>query len=218
MRAQILGLSLAVDEGEGVYVPIGHRYLGAPKQLAWSEVAAAVAPVLADSEVKKIGYDVKRTENVLARHGVVLRGAISDPMLAAYLLDPEAPNELKDLVRREFGTELPVFDAGSGKKSDRIAFDQLDVERATTYAAPEAELALSLSVRLDPRVANDGPRQALRGSRAAAVARPQLDGTKRGPRRHLEARRDRAESRVGVPATRGEGAGARGAQVRDPVA
>lgn len=155
MRGQILGLALSAAAGEGIYVPVGHRYLGAPRQLAWDDVRAAVAPLLEDVAVRKVAYDLKRTENLLRRHGVALAGAISDPMLAAYLLDPEAPHALKDLVRREFGDELPVFEE-SGKKSERIGFDQLDVERATTYAAPHAELALALSERLDPRVAQDG--------------------------------------------------------------
>ncbi|MBX3187917.1 MAG: DNA polymerase I [Labilithrix sp.] len=156
MRAQILGLSLSTAPGEGVYVPLEHRYLGAPKQLAWAEVKGALAPVLADASIRKVGYDLKRAENILYRHGLTIAGTISDPMLAAYLLDPEAPNDLKDLVRREIGSELPIFDEGSGRKADRIAFDQLDVERAAGYAAPQAELAFALSERLDPRVVQDG--------------------------------------------------------------
>jgi DNA polymerase I len=159
MRAQILGVSLAVAPGEGVYVPLAHRYLGAPKQLSWEEVRAAIGPVCADASVCKVGYDLKRIEDVLARHGVRLEGKVSDPMLAAYLLDPEAPHEMKDLVRREFGTEMSLFDespASSRRKADRVMFDQLDVERATLYAAPQAELAVALSERLDPRVASDG--------------------------------------------------------------
>jgi DNA polymerase I len=156
MRTEILGVGLSAAAGEGVYVPVGHRYLGAPKQLAWEPIRAALAPLFADASVRKVGYDLKRSENVLARHGVPLAGTISDPMLAAYLLDPEAPNDLKDLVRREFGTELPIFDEGTGRKADRVAFDELDVERATTFGAPPAELALALAERLDARVAQDG--------------------------------------------------------------
>lgn len=158
MRGYLLGISFAVAPGEGFYVPIGHRYLGVPAQLAWEVVRDLVGPVLEDASIRKVAFDFKRVENVLARHGAVrIEGAISDPMLAAYLLDPEAPHALKDLVRREFGTELPVFEENAtGRKADRIAFDQLDVERATTYAAPQAELALSLAERLDPRVRDDG--------------------------------------------------------------
>jgi len=157
MRAQILGVALAAAPGEGIYVPIAHRYLGAPKQLSFDEVRAVIAPLLEDPKVRKVAYDLKRLEDVLARHGVRIEGAISDPMLAAYLLDPEAPHALKDLVRREFGTELPIFEeASTGRRADRVMFDQLDLERATTYAAPQAELALALAERLDPRVAQDG--------------------------------------------------------------
>ncbi|MBX3233920.1 MAG: DNA polymerase I [Labilithrix sp.] len=156
MRAELLGVSLAAAPGEGVYVPFGHRYLGAPKQLGWEETKALLAPVLADPAVRKVAYDLKRIEDVFARSGLVFEGAISDPMLAAYLLDPESPHGLKDLARREFGTELPIFEENAtGRKADRIAFDQLDVERATTYAAPQAELAVALAERLDPRIEKD---------------------------------------------------------------
>lgn len=157
MRAQILGISLAATPGEGIYVPIAHRYLGAPKQPTLDEVRDAIGPLLEDPTVRKVAYDLKRIEDLFARHALRIAGAISDPMLAAYLLDPEAPHALKDLVRRELGTELPVFEeASTGRRADRIMFDQLDVERATTYAAPPAELALALAERLDPRVAQDG--------------------------------------------------------------
>ena len=155
MRALMLGIGLSVAAGEGFYVPLDHRYLGAPKQLTWDQVKSVLTPLLADEKVRKVGYDLKRAENILARHGVLLAGHVSDPMLASYLLDPEAPNELKDLVRRELGTELPLFDEGSGKKADRVQFDQLDVERATTFEGPQAELALSVAQRLDQRVATD---------------------------------------------------------------
>jgi DNA polymerase-1 len=155
MRTDILGIALAATVGEGIYVPIGHRYLGVPAQLAWEKVRALLGPLFENPAVRKIGYDLKRSENVLFRFGVKLAGHVSDPMLAAYLLDPEAPNDMKDLTRRELGTELPIFDEGTGKKADRIAFDQLDVERATTFAAPAAELAFALAERLDARVATD---------------------------------------------------------------
>ena len=157
MRAQILGVSLAAMPGVGIYVPLMHRYLGAPKQLTWETVKESLAPVLANPKIRKVAYDLKRIEDLFARHSLTFAGAISDPMLAAYLLDPETPHGLKDLVRREFGTELPLFEENAtGRKADRIMFDQLDVERATTYAAPQAELALSLAERLDPRVRENG--------------------------------------------------------------
>jgi DNA polymerase I len=158
MRAELLGIALSSASGEGVYVPFAHRYLGAPKQLTWDEARAAIAPLCADPSVRKVAYDLKRIEDLFGRDGVRIEGRISDPMLAAYLLDPEAPHGLKDLVRREFGSELPAFDESppSSRKANRVMFDQLDVERATTYVAPVAELAVALAERLDPRVGSDG--------------------------------------------------------------
>ncbi len=157
MRAQLLGISLAVASGEGIYIPLEHRYLGVPKQLTWPQVRDAIAPLCADPEIRKVGYDLKRIEDVLARFGIRFEGKIADPMLAAYLIDPEAPNELRELVRREFGAELPIFEETlTGRKANRIGFDQLDVERATMYAAPPAELAVALAERLDARIASDG--------------------------------------------------------------
>ncbi len=156
MRGEILGVALSASVGEGVYVPIGHRYLGVPKQLAWEPLKTALGAIFQDASVRKVGYDLKRAENILFRHGVKLAGPISDPMLAAYLLDPESPNDVKDLVRRELGTEIPLFDEGSGRKADRIMFDQLDVERATVFAAPQAELSLAVAERLETRVLADG--------------------------------------------------------------
>jgi len=157
-RAEVIGVALSAMEGDGLYVPIMHRYLGAPAQIGWEEFRAALAPVMCDVNVRKVAYDIKRIENILARFGLPIEGKMSDPMLAAYLLDPEAPHDMKDLVRREFGTELPLYEgaASAKKKSGRVAFDELDVERATAFAAPSAELALSLAARLDARVAKDG--------------------------------------------------------------
>ena len=94
MRAQILGVALAAAPGEGVYVPLGHRYLGAPKQLAWEQLRDVLIPLCADPTVRTVAYDLKRLEDVLARHGVRIEGKFCDALLAGYLLVPEAPHEL----------------------------------------------------------------------------------------------------------------------------
>ncbi len=156
MRAHILGIGLASCAGEGFYIPLAHRYLGVPAQLTWEQVRKEVGPLLADASVRKVGYDLKRAENVLARHGVAIAGPLSETMLASYLLDPEAPNDLKNLVRREVGTELPTFDEGSGRKAHRVAFDELDIERASVFGGAPADLVLAIAERLDVRIASEG--------------------------------------------------------------
>jgi DNA polymerase-1 len=156
MRAQIVGVSLAVDAGEAHYVPIGHRYLGAPKQLPWETVRVLLAPLARDERVCKVGHDIKRTAIVLARSGAPFAGPTFDVMLASYLLDPESPHGLKELARRELGITVPRFeDAPAKGRGAPLPFDELDVERAAEFAGADAELPLALRARIEPRLVTD---------------------------------------------------------------
>ncbi len=156
MRAQIVGVSLAIDLGHAYYVPLSHRYLGAPKQLDWESVRGVLAPLLADPGVSKVGYDVKRAGIVLARSGAPIAGPTFDVLIGAYLLDPETANSFKELARRELGVTLGRFDDPPAKaRGPQSPFDELDVERAAEFAGADAELALALRARIEPRLAAD---------------------------------------------------------------
>ncbi|MBL8609691.1 MAG: DNA polymerase I [Myxococcales bacterium] len=157
MRADVIGLSIAPREGEAHYVPLGHRYLGAPAQLAWPDVAEVVGPLLASKAIVKSGYDLKNVEIALAKKGVALGGPTFDAMLAAYLLDPESPHALKDLAKREGGQELDEGAPPSGRgKAARVPFDELEVERGAELSAPRAELGILLASRLGSRLEGEG--------------------------------------------------------------
>ena len=156
-RAEIVGLSLATAPGEGFYVPIAHRYLGVPKQLAWTSVRDLIAPLLADAAVTKSGHGLKYEDIVLTRHGAPIEGPIFDTMIASYLLDPEAPSALKELARRELGITISSYDEATSKqRGSQVPFEQLEVERATSYAAAKAEICLTLAERYLPRVDQEG--------------------------------------------------------------
>jgi len=159
LHADVIGVSLSTGAGRGAYVPVSHRYLGAPKQLAWSDVAAVLGPVLADAEVQKSGHDLKAIDLVLSRHGVLLDGPRFDTMLAGYLLDPEAGTTLADMAQRELGVTL----ASSGKpasgakaKGPPLLFDELEIDRATPIAAAKAETVAALAARFAPRLESEG--------------------------------------------------------------
>ena len=157
MRAAIVGLSLASEPGRGYYVPLQHRYLGCPPQLSWERVRAVLAPLFADAAVTTVGQDVKQTSIVLARAGVALDGPTFDTHVAAYLLDPESPNGLKELARRELGITLATFEDSLPKgRGAQATFEEIDVERATTFAAADPEVALALRARYEPRLAAEG--------------------------------------------------------------
>jgi DNA polymerase-1 len=156
-RAEIVGVSLATEPGRGHYVPLRHRYLGCPVQLRWDQVGARLASLLADPGITTVGHDLKRSMTLLERAGVTLVGPAFDTLIGAYLLDPEAPNGLDDLARRELGVNLARFDAGRAKaRGPQLEFDELEIERAASFAAADAELALEIRARLEPRLAAEG--------------------------------------------------------------
>jgi DNA polymerase-1 len=164
MRADVIGLSLATEPGQAHYIPLSHRYLGCPPQLDWARVRAIVAPLFSDQRVTKVAHDVKRAGIVLARAGAALDGPAFDTMIAAYLIDPEAPNGIRELARRELGVTVARHDdAVPGKtRGPQPAFDEIDVERAATFAASDAELALALRDRFEPRLAAEGLERLMR--------------------------------------------------------
>jgi DNA polymerase-1 len=156
MRSQLVGLSLAAGAGDGHYLPLSHRYLGCPPQIAWERVRAVLGPVLEDPRIVKVGHDIKRAAIALERAGAPIRGPQFDTLVAAYLLDPEAPNGVKELARRELGVAVAQAEVPAKARALQVPFDEIDVERAATYAAPDADIALELRARFEPRLAAEG--------------------------------------------------------------
>jgi DNA polymerase-1 len=157
MRAALIGLSVASEAGLGHYVPLQHRYLGCPPQLAWDAVRRVLGPLLADPAVTKVGHDVKNAAIVLARAGAPLAGPVFDTHVAAYLIDPESPAALDALAKRELGRAVARYEDGLAKtRGPAPAFDELEVERAAAFAAPLAEVPLGVRARLEPRMAAEG--------------------------------------------------------------
>ncbi len=153
MRAELVGFSFAVTAGEAWYVPVGHHYLGMPEQLPLARVLDAVRPLLASPHHLKIGQNLKYDILVLARAGVEVSGPIYDTMLASYLANPAARSHGMDNLAAEllnYHTISYSEVAGSGKK--QIRFDEVEVEKATNYAAEDADITLRLYEKLVPMV------------------------------------------------------------------
>jgi len=153
MRADLVGLSFAVTAGEAWYVPVGHHYLGMPEQLPLDRVLEAVRPLLTSPRQLKIGQNLKYDILVLARAGVEVSGPIYDTMLASYLANPATRSHGMDNLAAEllnYHTISYSEVAGSGKK--QIGFEEVEVEKATTYAAEDADITLRLYEKLVPMV------------------------------------------------------------------
>ncbi|HLM71678.1 MAG TPA: DNA polymerase I, partial [Polyangiaceae bacterium] len=154
MTAHVFGVALAYKPGQAVYVPIGHRYLGAPAQISMAALLEVIGPLLSDPTIAKVGHDVKFNEVVLLRHGVKIEGVTFDSMLASYLHDPEAENELPAIAEREASIKMPSYDAIAPKRRGQAqrTLDDVEVEQAATFAAPFAEVPLILEERFLPRL------------------------------------------------------------------
>jgi DNA polymerase-1 len=157
-RAALVGLSIASRGGEAFYIPISHRYIGAPQQLSIAQVREVLAPLFESTTITKTGHNIKFDEIVLRRHGFPpLQNITSDTMIASYLLDPENTHGLKDLARRELQVEMTTYDQVTQKsKGKQLCFDEVEVEAATSYAAADADLSLRIADRLVPKLEADG--------------------------------------------------------------
>jgi DNA polymerase I len=160
LRGGLVGLALAVEPGRAAYVPLGHRYVGAPRQLSAGEALATLGPLLADPAVKKVGRDLKRLGVALTRSGGRVEGFSFDAALASYLIDPEARHDREALAERELGMPVKPIDALTSRgRGRRIAFDELTTEEAAPHVALSADFALRLEDRLRPRLADAGLEQ-----------------------------------------------------------
>ncbi len=149
--APVAGVALAIDGAAPVYVPVGHRYLGAPAQLGAEEALAALKPLFARADVRKSIHGQKAAMLALGRHGVPLAGVVADPELAAYLLDPAQPHDLCAIAAR-FGATVEEREAlcGSGKKA--IGYETVEIARAAAWAGRRAEATLRLGRQLREEV------------------------------------------------------------------
>jgi DNA polymerase-1 len=137
------------------YVPLGHRYAGAPAQLDREEVLARLAPWLDDPRRPKLGHDLKFAEHALANHGIALRGCAHDTMLQSYVLESHKPHDLGSLALRHLDLATLPYDAVTGKGANRLPFEEVPVERATEYAAQGADVAFRLHRHFLPRIEGD---------------------------------------------------------------
>ena len=155
MDARIVGLSFAVEPGHACYIPLGHRYPGAPDQLAPDEVLARLAPWFADGRKRKLGQNVKYDEHVLANHGLALAGVAHDTLLESYVLESHKPHDMDNLAWRHLNVKTITYAEVAGKGAGRIGFEQVSIEDATAYSAEDADITLQLHRTLYPRLAAD---------------------------------------------------------------
>lgn len=156
VQADLVGLSFAVEAGHGWYVPVGHRYLGVPEQLPCELVLERLRPLLENAAYEKIGQNIKYDSLVLRHAGITLAGIAVDTMVLSYVTHPEAKSHGLDALAIEYLNQrmTPYAEVtGSGKK--QICFSEVEIDKATRYAAEDADITWQIGECLAPQLENE---------------------------------------------------------------
>ncbi len=155
MTARLVGLSLSVEPHAGAYLPLAHTYAGAPAQLDAGRVLAALKPWLENATARKVGQNLKFDAHVFANYGITLRGLEHDTLLQSYVLESHRPHDLDSLAGRHLDLTTISYDDVTGKGANRIAFEQVELDRATEFSAEDADVTLQLHRVLYPQIEAD---------------------------------------------------------------
>ncbi|MYM21635.1 DNA polymerase I [Duganella sp. FT135W] len=155
MTAQLVGISLSVKAGEACYIPVAHAYQGVTQQLEREHVLAKLKPWLEDATKLKVGQNLKYDSHIFANHGVSLQGIHHDTLLESYVFESHRTHDMDSLALRHLNhTTIPFVDV-CGKGASMITFDQVAIDRATEYAAEDADITLRLHQRMIREVEDD---------------------------------------------------------------
>ncbi|HEY8023596.1 MAG TPA: DNA polymerase I [Burkholderiaceae bacterium] len=151
MRAQMVGISLCCVPGIAAYIPMAHNYQDAPPQLSRDHVLATLKSWLENPAKLKVGQNLKYDSHIFANHGVALRGIQHDTLLQSYVFESHKSHDMESLALRHLNRDTISFEAVCGKGASQITFDQVAIERATEYAAEDADITLQLHHTMLPR-------------------------------------------------------------------
>ncbi|TYC89380.1 DNA polymerase I [Novosphingobium sp. BW1] len=166
MQADLVGVSLAIGPNEACYIPLGHggsdMFAEKPPQVDMDTAIALLKPLLEDDAVLKIGQNIKYDINVLARYGIMV-APIDDTMIESFCLDAGRGTDgvggghgMDELSQRHLVHKPMAFKdvCGTGKKA--IPFGEVPLDKATHYAAEDADVTWRLHSLLKPRLSEEG--------------------------------------------------------------
>ena len=163
VAANLVGVSLALAPGEACYIPLAHvdpnaagdgDMFGAdpPRQIRMKDAMRALKPMLEDASVLKIGQNIKYDDSVFATHGIHV-APIDDTMLLSYVLNAGKHNHGMDtLSERYLGHSPLAYKDVTGTGKQQVSFDRVALDKATEYAAEDADVTLRLWQTFKPKL------------------------------------------------------------------
>jgi len=156
MEAELVGISLAVETGEGYYIPVGHKSNLGP-QLAPRKVLEALDGPLTDASIPKVGHNIKYDFVILARRGLFVKPLGFDTMIAEWLTNPSSRNlGLKNLAWVRLNHQMTDIETLIGKGKDQISMAEVPISKAAAYAVDDACVTLRLKSVLEPNLEEVG--------------------------------------------------------------
>jgi DNA polymerase-1 len=164
MLGDLVGFSLAIAPNEAAYVPIAHTGDGAglfdegllPGQIPVREALARLKPVMEDRSVLKVGQNLKFDWLVLARHGIEI-APYDDAMLMSYVLDAgRMGHGMDELAKAHLNHTCIAYPEVAGKGRMHVGFARVPIDKATLYAAEDADVTLRLWHLFKARLVAEG--------------------------------------------------------------
>ena len=145
MTADLIGISLACNEGEGCYIPIKHLYEEMPKQIPLSQIQKILGSAITKNQKKLVGQNLKFDLPMLNRHGIKVEEFLGDTMLMSYVLNSTGTRHGLDRMALYYLNYEPMkYEEVAGSASKQINFAQVEIPAATFYAAEDADITLRL--------------------------------------------------------------------------
>mgnify|MGYP003392980953 FL=1 len=174
LQAELVGFSLCVEAGKACYVPLGHKAAGSgqqaavdlfspmptapslmPDQLPISQAIALLKPLLEDESVLKIGHNIKYDILIMQQHNINI-APIEDTMLLSYVLHAgEHGQGMDELSQRYLGIKPISYDEVTGTGKNRLRFDEVEIAKATNYAAEDADITMRMWQFFKPQLAKE---------------------------------------------------------------
>ena len=145
MTADLIGISIACEEGSGCYIPINHAYDGMPSQLSLDLIQKILGSVITKNQKKLVGQNLKFDLPMLNRHGINVTDFLGDTMLMSYVLNSTGTRHGLDRMAKHYLNYEPMkYEEVVGSASKQINFAQVEIPVATFYAAEDADITLRL--------------------------------------------------------------------------
>lgn len=147
-KAELVGISIATNNYEGYYIPVGHTGdfdILLDNQLDRDVVLNELKPILENPNIGKIGQHIKYDSHIFKKYGIELNNWHMDTMLASYVINGVATrHNMDDLASYYLGVTTTTFEEVAGKGVKQLSFDKVDMDKASDYACEDADITYRL--------------------------------------------------------------------------